>query len=257
MTSGISGMRILITNDDGIFAGGLWALHHAFSRSHDVTVVAPDREKSAVGHGITLHRPLRAERVEVGNGCRGIAVSGTPADCIKIAILEIMDQKPDMVISGINPGANLGININYSGTVAAAREASLNGINAIAVSIRNADGDRYAEVADYIESLACRVAENGLPFGTFLNVNFPDMPVSETAGIRVCRQGIETLSENIEKRVDPRNRPYYWQGCDAQTFHDNPDSDGSAVAGNYIAITPIKSDTTDYALMDDLKNLVS
>ncbi len=256
MNYGKGYMRILITNDDGIFSRGLWALQRSFSRTHDVTVVAPDRERSAIGHGITLHQPLRAERVEVGNGCRGIAVSGTPADCIKIAILEIMDQKPDMVISGINPGANLGININYSGTVAAAKEAALYGINAIAVSIQKPDGDHYDEVADYIETLACRVAENGLPFGTFLNVNFPDMPVSEIAGIRVCHQGIEMFSENIEKRVDPRNRPYYWQGCDAQTFHDNPDSDGSAVAGNYISITPLKCDTTDYALMDTLKRLI-
>ena len=105
-------MRILITNDDGIFAPGLGALQRAFARSHTVTVVAPDREKSAIGHGITLHQPLRAEPVALGNDCRGIAVSGTPADCIKIAVLEIMDPKPDMVVAGINPGANLGININ-------------------------------------------------------------------------------------------------------------------------------------------------
>ncbi len=249
-------MQILITNDDGIFAPGLRALQHAFGQSHDVTVGAPDRERSAIGHGITLHQPLRAEAVALGNGCRAIAVSGTPADCIKIAVLEIMDQKPDMVISGINPGANLGINVNYSGTVAAAKEASLYGINALAVSVRAADSDHYDEMARYTVSLAGQVAAAGLPFGTFLNVNFPDMPVAETAGVRVCRQGIEMFPENIEKRVDPRNRPYYWQGCDAQTFHDNPDSDGSAVAANYIAITPLKCDTTDYTLLDSLENLI-
>jgi 5'-nucleotidase len=249
-------MRILITNDDGIFAPGLGALQRAFARSHAVTVVAPDRERSAIGHGITLHQPLRAEPVALGNGCRGIAVSGTPADCIKIAVLEIMDPKPDMVISGINPGANLGININYSGTVAAAKEASLYGISALAVSVQAPASDHYDEMARYMVSLADQVAAAGLPFGTFLNVNFPDMPVAETAGVRVCRQGIEMFPENIEKRVDPRNRPYYWQGCDAQTFHDNPDSDGSAVAANYIAITPLKCDTTDYTLLDSLENLI-
>jgi 5'-nucleotidase len=249
-------MRILITNDDGIFAPGLWALQRVFARSHEVTVVAPDRERSAVGHGITLHQPLRAEPVAVGNGCRGIAVSGTPADCIKIAVLEIMENRPDMVVAGINPGANLGININYSGTVAAAKEASLYGITALAVSVQAADSEYYDEMARYVESLACRVAAAGLPFGTFLNVNFPDMPVSETAGVRVCRQGVEMFPENIEKRVDPRNRPYYWQGCDAQTFHDNPDSDGSAVDANYIAITPLKCDTTDYLHLDTLECLI-
>ncbi len=249
-------MHILITNDDGIFAPGLRALQRAFGTSHDVTVVAPDRERSAIGHGITLHQPLRAEAVTLGNGCRGVAVSGTPADCIKIAVLEVMDHKPDMVISGINPGANLGININYSGTVAAAKEASLYGINALAVSVQTPHSDYYDEMARYMVSLAGQVASAGMPFGSFLNVNFPDMPVAETAGVRICRQGIEMFPENIEKRVDPRNRPYYWQGCDAQTFHDNPDSDGSAVAANYIAITPLKCDTTDYTLLDSLENLI-
>lgn len=250
-------MRILITNDDGIFAPGLWALQRAFARSHEVTVVAPDRERSAIGHGITLHQPLRAEPVAVGNGCRGIAVSGTPADCIKIAVLDIMEKKPDMVISGINPGANLGININYSGTVAAAKEASLYGVPSLAASVQATDCDHYDDMARYLVSLAGRVAAAGLPYGTFLNVNFPDMPLAETAGVRVCRQGIEMFPENIEKRVDPRNRPYYWQGCDTQTFQDNPDSDGSAVAADYIAITPLKCDTTDYDFMTDIENLLT
>ena len=130
------------------------------------------------------------------------------------------------------------------------------GLNALAVSVQAPASDHYDEMARYTVSLAERVAAAGLPFGTFLNVNFPDMPVAETAGVRVCRQGIEMLSENIEKRVDPRNRPYYWQGCDAQTFHDNPDSDGSAVDANYIAITPLKCDTTDYTLLDSLENWI-
>ncbi len=249
-------MRILITNDDGIFASGLWALYRAFSRKHTVTVVAPDRERSAIGHGITLHQPLRAERVTFGSDYRGIAVSGTPADCVKLAILELMNPRPDMVIAGINPGANLGININYSGTVAAAKEAALYGIKALAVSVQNPGSKHYDEVADYVESFACRVAANGLPFGTFLNVNFPDRPVAELAGARVCHQGIEMFPEKLEKRIDPRKRPYYWQGYDVQTFKANPNSDGSAVAGNYIAITPLKCDATDYDLMDTIEDLV-
>ena len=251
-------MRILLTNDDGIFAGGLRALYRVFSKSHDVTVVAPDRERSAIGHAITLHQPLRTQWIETGKGYGGYAVNGTPADCVKIAILQIMDRRPDMVVSGINPGVNVGVNINYSGTVAAAKEASLYGINAIAVSIQKAgDDSRYAEVADCMERFSRKVADKGLPFGSFLNVNFPDGPVNEAAGVRVCPQGIEPFKESMEKRIDPRNRPYYWQGCDAQTFTRNPEADGSAVAGNYIAITPMKCDTTDYDLMNELETMIS
>ena len=129
-------MNILLTNDDGIYAKGLWALYAKFARRHCVTVVAPDRERSAVGHGITLYQPLRTNRVNINNGFTGYAVNGTPADCVKMGLMEILDSKPDMVISGINPGANVGVNINYSGTVAAAKEAALYNVPAIAVSIQ-------------------------------------------------------------------------------------------------------------------------
>ena len=124
----------------------------------------------------------------------------------------------------------------------------------MAASVQSGSSEHYDDMARYMASLAAELAATDLPFGTFLNVNFPDMPIQATAGVRVCRQGIEMFPENIEKRVDPRNRPYYWQGCDTQTFHDNPDSDGSAVAANYIAITPLKCDATDYHLLDTLSD---
>lgn len=245
-------MKVLLTNDDGIYAGGLQALYQRFVRRHEVTVVAPDRDCSAVSHGITLHEPLRASRVSV-NGLTGYAVSGTPADCIKLGIVELLDARPDIVISGINPGANVGVNINYSGTVSAAREAALYGVPAIAVSVQGQRSRHYDSAAAFVEALAVNVREKGLPFGTLLNVNLPDMPVAAAAGVRVSRQGIRLFAEYFEKRRDPRNRAYYWVGCDGQTDFDSRDIDGAALCDHYISITPIKCDTTDYHLLEELK----
>lgn len=245
-------MNILLTNDDGIYAPGLLALARRFGQDHRVTVVAPDRERSAVGHGITLHQPLRASRVSLPAGCEGFAVDGTPADCIKLAVVELMAEKPDVVLSGINPGPNVGVNINYSGTVAAAKEAALYGLNAVAVSMASREIDFFDGAAVFLASLVGQVFRRGLPFGTFLNVNLPGVPIEQVAGIRVSRQGIRALSENFEKRTDPRNRTYYWQGADAQTFDPSGDVDGFALEENCISITPVKCDTTDYSLLDEL-----
>jgi 5'-nucleotidase len=246
-------MKLLLTNDDGIYAEGLWALYDHLARRHTVTVVAPDRERSAVGHGITLQEPLRAETLSV-NGCgTGTAVTGTPADCIKLAMVELLDTRPDMVISGINPGANIGININYSGTVSAAKEAALYGIPAVAVSIHGRSGRHYGEASRYIGRLIDRVMSRGLPFGTFLNVNVPDLPMRNIAGVRISRQAISILSEKFEKRKDPRDQHYFWQGCDSQTEFEHPETDGAVLGGNFISITPIKCDMTDYDMMETLK----
>jgi 5'-nucleotidase len=246
-------MNILLTNDDGIFSKGLRALYKQFALRHCVTIVAPDRERSAVGHGITLNEPLRATRVEIDGGFSGYAVSGTPTDCIKLGVLELLDSKPDVVISGINPGANVGVNINYSGTVAAAKEAALYGIPAIAASVQGDKTDHYADVATFLETLTEEVFERGLPFGTCLNVNIPNISIKESAGIRFSRQGTELFPEHFDKRVDPRNRTYYWQGYNAQFFDNSPDIDGVALYKNFITITPIQCDMTNYSMMEDLK----
>ena len=243
-------MKLLLTNDDGIYAEGLWALYDQLSERHSVSIVAPDRERSAVGHGITLNHPLRAETISVNGRPAGTAVSGTPADCVKLAVVELLDSRPDMVISGINPGANIGVNLNYSGTVSAAREAALYGIPAIAVSIHGRSGRYYGEASNFISGLAEKVMTKGLPFGTFLNVNLPDLPIREMAGIRISRQAISMLSETFQKRKDPRDRLYYWQGCDSQTTFDHPETDGACLCNNYISITPIKCDMTDYNAME-------
>lgn len=246
-------MKILLTNDDGIYAKGLWALQQGLSLRHAVTIIAPDRERTAVGHGITLHSPLRVHTVSVNGNGEGLAVNGTPADCVKLGVLELLADKPDIVISGINQGANVGININYSGTVSAAREAALYGLPAIAVSAETAEAEHFSEMAEFVMDLAERTVEKKLPFGTILNVNFPGVPMNRISGVRVSRQSVSLLGDYYEKRSDPRNRPYYWPGCDTQHGFDHPDSDGAALENKFISITPIKCDMTDYGLMDELK----
>lgn len=245
-------MKLLLTNDDGIFAEGLLALYNAF-RHHHVTIVAPDRERSAVSHGITLHTPLRCQKVTLGNAIEGYAVNGMPADCIKLALNELLNVKPDMVISGINPGANVGINLNYSGTVAAAKEATLSGIPAIAASIAYGDKFYFSDAARFIEKFAVKVAEEGLDTGTFLNINFPNLPFDRIRGIKISRQGIGQSQEYIEKRLDPRKQVYYWQGCDPKPIHLPSDADSMVIDQGQISITPITCDMTDYSGLKILK----
>ena len=247
-------MKILLTNDDGVHFKGLGVLYETLTPHHQVTVVAPDRERSAIGHAITLSNPIRALQVFMNGGGSGYAVTGTPADCVKLGLLEILDTKPDMVIAGINPGANVGVNLNYSGTVAAAKEAALCGIAAIAVSMDGRDTLHYPEAAEFVRQLAETVHLRGLPAGTFLNVNLPNAPLRQAAGVRVSRQGLPTNSEYFEKRLDPRENPYYWQGCETQKFESHPEIDGSALEGKYISITPVKCDMTDYSALEMLKD---
>ena len=226
-------MEILLTNDDGIQAQGLWALYECFAPSHRITVVAPDRERSAIGHAITLHAPLRADAVSVNGAKRAYAVDGTPADCIKLAVADIMEQTPDLVVSGINPGANVGVNINYSGTLAAAREATLYGIPAMAVSIQGKTPAYYDDAAAFIEKLTSKIDGKGLPQGTLLNVNIPDLPMADMKGIRLSRQGNEHFKESLEKRLDPRLRPYYWYGSYAPEPAGEADVDAVVLADGW------------------------
>lgn len=245
-------MHILLTNDDGIHAPGLWALFHALARQHRVQVVAPDRERSAVGHGITLHHPIRSRVTRINASQNGFAVDGTPADCVKLGLAELLETPPDLVVSGINPGANVGINVNYSGTVAAAKEAAMAGIPAMAVSI-SAPGDRHMEGAARVAASLCiQMMDWKIPVGTFLNVNFPDLSLNAIRGVRWSRQGANGRVQHFEKRRDPRNRIYYWQGCDSQGGYDQPDIDGAALVDHYISITPIKCDMTDYDTLQEL-----
>ena len=246
-------LHILLTNDDGIHADGLWALYRALHPRHQVTVVAPDRERSAVGHGITLKHPLRAANVKLNGGCSGWAVSGTPADCIKLAVLELLDEQPDLVISGINPGANVGINLNYSGTVAAAKEASIYGLSAMAVSIQNGSSIHYDDAARFVSRIAPVIYAKGLPSGTFLNINVPNLPGERIAGVRISRQGVDLYNEYFEKRRDPRNGTYYWQGSESEPSYTNKDADGAVLGDDYISITPVRCDMTDYKALQQIR----
>jgi 5'-nucleotidase len=247
-------MNILLTNDDGIYAPGIWALYRRFSAaSHTVTVVAPDRERSAVGHGITLHEPLRVSRVRIHGEGKGYAVNGTPADCIKLSVFEILKTRPDLVVSGINPGANVGINTLYSGTVAAAREAALLGLVSISVSINCHQPAYFDDAAAFIERLSNLVMKKGLPPGVFLNINIPDIPIHSLGGITISSQGVSASREGFEKRVDPRNRVYYWQELESPADFKGTDMDGNVLRQESISITPMRCDMTDYEVMADLK----
>jgi 5'-nucleotidase len=245
-------MDILLTNDDGIHAQSLWTLEKALSNQHNVFVVAPDAERSAAGHSITLTSPLRLNTVHV-NGRWGYAVNGTPADCVKLAVLEILERRPDLVISGINPGPNVGINLNYSGTVSAAKEATLMGIAAVAVSQDPPADNDYGPTACFVGTLITKIVQEGLPAGTFLNVNVPGCPLQEIGGICITKQGLSPVAEAFHKRIDPRKQNYYWQGMETQVFDQETDSDGAALRRKCISITPVHCDMTDYKTMERLK----
>lgn len=245
-------MKVLLTNDDGIHSLGLLALYRNFYLKHEVVVIAPERQRSAIGHAITLHKPIRCEAVALKEDFRGYSVSGTPADCVKIGILELLRENPDVVISGINPGANVGVNVNYSGTVCAAREAGLYGILGISVSVKGMEGIDYDSIAKFIENLVGYLFKTKSEFGTVLNVNIPNLPFSKISGIRICRQETAGFEEMFEKRIDPRNRIYYWQGCERLKPFRYSDSDGASLEENFITITPLVSDLTDYRALEGL-----
>ncbi|WDP90502.1 MAG: 5'/3'-nucleotidase SurE [Desulfobacter sp.] len=246
-------MKILITNDDGYRAPGILALYRALARDHEVVLAAPDRERSAIGHGITLNRPLKYDRVDLNGGGSGYAVAGTPADCVKLALFEFYKEgSPDLVVSGVNAGSNTGININYSGTAGAAREAALNGITAIAVSIQYGDVMDFKGTAGYVASMADKVCTMGLPPGVFLNINVPCLPLGDTRGARVTRQADNNLAVELDRRTDPRGRTYFWYGGMLPVRPEN-DTDNDALLDSYISITPIQCDMTAYPVMAELE----
>ncbi len=244
-------MKVMITNDDGISAPGLSALYWEFSQNHEVFLVAPDRERSAIGHGITLNQPLRVEAAN-HNGLKGYAINGTPADCVKLAVLSLMSEKPDIVVSGINPGANLARNINYSGTLGAAREAAIYGIPAIATSIMGKQGHDFKYSAEFTLEIAEKAVKNGLPKGTLLNINFPNIPRDKILGKKITKQSSMVPKETIEVRTDPRGKKYHWYGVELSSDAQGLDLDEPAVNSGYISISPIQCDVTDYDFLETL-----
>ena len=237
--------RILITNDDGIHAPGLKVLEASLQHLGEVTVVAPEREMSATSQSITIHSPLRIHTF----GDRHYAVSGTPADAIILALHQILSERPDIVVSGINPGANLGENVIYSGTVAAALEATLHGVPAIAVSLASRRALDFSAAGAFAAQLAARVLKEGLPPGVMLNVN---VPRGEVGGVRFTRQSHKITQNVIFEKKDPRGRPYYWQDETVAFENIEPDSDYAAIRDKEISITPLQADRTDYASLNHL-----
>ncbi|MCM2359424.1 MAG: 5'/3'-nucleotidase SurE, partial [Geobacteraceae bacterium] len=229
--------------DDGINAPGIKMLAESLAHLGEVAVVAPDRERSAVGHALTLHHPLRAVKL----GPNIFAVDGTPTDCVNLGIHSLLPFKPDIVISGINHGGNLGDDVTYSGTVSAAMEATLMGIPAFAVSlVTRGEGGNFAAAGNFAAKLARTVLQQGLPGDTFLNVNVPDLPAGQLLAPLVTSQGKRRYEGMIIDKVDPRGRNYYWIGSVDLDFHDLEGTDYHAVSRGHISVTPLHLDLTNY-----------
>ncbi len=243
--------KILLTNDDGFYAVGIKELEAGLLGLGELTIVAPDREQSASGHSLTLQHPLRIENRSPGH----YKVDGTPTDCVFLAINHIMRAcRPDLVISGINRGGNLGDDITYSGTVAAAFEATLLGVPAIAVSLDIAREHHFATASRAAREVAQKVLECGLPADTMLNVNVPDLPWEKLAGFRITRQGKRSYSDVVRENVDPRGRHYYWIGGEVMPAEDLAGSDATLVRNGFVSITPIQLDLTNHRALESLKN---
>ncbi|HEY3378290.1 MAG TPA: 5'/3'-nucleotidase SurE [Armatimonadota bacterium] len=236
--------QILVTNDDGIFAEGISALRDALSAIGDVTVVAPERPRSASGHAITLHKPLRADLVRMPWGGEGYATNGTPSDCVVLGILALMPHC-DLVVSGINLGPNLGEDLTYSGTVSAAMEGAICGKPAIAVSVADYEHPDYGPAARFTARLARQVLLHGLPSDVLLNVNVPNLPSDELGEPVITHQGKRRYEGRVEQRIDPRGRAYYWLGGEIIEDISGAGSDGEAVMAGKISITPLHLNLTN------------
>jgi len=245
---------IVLCNDDGFRAVGIRAIYKELAKFSEVVIVAPETEQSAMGHAITLTQPLKVRKIEEDNEFIGYAINGTPADCIKLATTALFEQPPEMVVSGVNQGGNLGTCAIYSGTVSAAIEATIEGVPAIAVSLNSFDNSDFGFSAEFGAKLAKIVLKNGLPDGVSLNVNIPAVPYSEIKGVSITRQGKSRVIETFDKRVDPRKNTYYWYAGEMRIDEVDEEADCFQVSNNYISITPIHFDLTSYKAMDELKN---
>lgn len=248
-----SKLKILVCNDDGISSPGIYALVSKLKEIANVTVVAPLTEQSAVGHAITMKYPLRVKEHIINKEFFGYAVDGTPADCVKMGVKNIMKDLPDLVISGINNGANTAINIIYSGTVSGAREAAIMDIPSIAISVGSHNVKYYDYAAEIATDYAIKVVEKGLPKGTLLNINVPDLPKEDVKGILVTSQGKSKWDDEYEERIDPFGGKYYWLKGDWIVLDKTNETDHNSVIDGYVSVTPIHFDLTDYHFLNELK----
>lgn len=249
-------LHILVTNDDGVLAPGLLALAQEMRKIGKVSILAPDRNWSGGGHVKTLDRALRVREFRLADGSQAFASDGAPSDCVALATLGYFKERIDLVVSGINVGANLGHDVTYSGTVTAAMEAVIMGVPGVAVSLEMAEG--YVGEVDYTAAahaagkVVRQVIENGLPQEILLNVNVPFQPEDKIRGVMLTRQGLRVYHSRLDERTDPRNRPYYWIGGDAPTGVPERGTDVGALAEGYVSVTPMQLDLTAYRALTDL-----
>lgn len=247
-------MRILVSNDDGILSPGIQALALALAEEHEVTVIAPDRERSATGHALTLHKPLRVDKVSLGGRIKAsYAVNGTPSDCVKLGYGTILDAPPDAVFSGINRGPNLGTDVIYSGTVSAALEGTILGIPSVAFSLASFKDIGYDKAAAFSLVVARELEKHTLPARVLLNVNYPAIEAADAAGVKITRLGDRRYNDLFEARTDPRGKTYYWLAGEVIEAEEAPDTDVTAIRNNYISVTPIHYDMTYRPMIEDLR----
>lgn len=249
-------MRILICNDDGIHAPGIAALHGAVKGLGELHVIAPDVERSAAGHAITLADPIKSMPVDKNGEFFGYAIGGTPADCIKLAVCAVMkDNPPDMILSGINLGSNTGISVIYSGTVSAATEGVILGIPGVAFSLCTYTDPEWEMAGRVAREITKQLIENPMPPNVLLNINMPNLPYDQLKGIKVTRMGRSRFIEKFHKRLDPRGRTYYWLDGALEVHDDGDDIDIHAVRDGYVSITPIHLDLTAYDHLKTFRTL--
>lgn len=240
---------ILVSNDDGIGSAGLQALVESLRGLGDVVVVAPDRERSAAGHSLTLSRPLRVSHIDDG----WYSVDGTPTDCITLAVMGLLPRRPHLVAAGINHGSNMGDDVTYSGTVSSAIEATLQGIPAFAISAAGGGESDFRSAGRFARRLAEEILRRGLPRDTLLNVNVPNLPPEAIQGVAVTRQGRRVYSETVVRKIDPRGKAYYWIGGTDPTWERLGGTDYEAVSSGWISLTPLHLDLTNHRVIDELK----
>lgn len=250
-------MHILVTNDDGVNAPGLLALAKALRSLGTVTVLAPDRNWSASGHVKTLERPLRVKSAVLADGSPALATDGAPSDCVALAVLGLVTEPVDLVVSGINGGENVGHDLTYSGTVTAAMEGAIAGLPSIAVSLNvppMLEGAlNYAPAAEIARRVAANTIANGLPDGVLLNVNVPYLPLENILGVQVTRQGLRIYKDELVERADPRGRPYYWIGGEAPSGVPEEGTDIGALNAGYVSVTPVHLDLTAHQAVEQLR----
>lgn len=246
-------MNILITNDDGIYSEGIFALKRELEKIAKVFVIAPEREKSATSHCLTLHKVLRLTEVKIHNKFFGYATNGSPSDCVVLGILDVLKKKPDLIVSGINRGGNLGGDLTYSGTVSGAMEGAIFGIKSFAISIAGRKNPDFNFAAKFTKNLAKVLIKKELPPWTFLNVNIPNISQSEIKGIELTYQAKQAYKGKLEKRVDLRKNPYYWIGGYMPQNNNEIGSDLYCIRNKKISITPVHLDLTNYQLLKEME----